>query len=124
MNISIVVAAHARRLFFRRMAISLITPAVYAGMRALAGGKLREAFLAGLPQVLLGLPPPHRVLLWHTLGVLRRVTDCEDVNRMSSDAVARIFAAGVLPASALGGDPQQATMADIQEANDVRRLRA
>jgi hypothetical protein len=115
--------ARLARLFLRRMTVSLITPSVYAGMRALASAslKVRESFLSGLPQVLLGLPAPHRMLLWHTLGVLRRVTDCEDVNRMSSDAVARIFAAGVLPASALLD--AQTTMADIQEANDVRAER-
>lgn len=99
------------------MSIPLITSDVYTSMRSLASESNmgREEFLAGLPQALVSLPPPHRVLLRHTLRVLQRVTECGDVNRMSTDAVARIFSAGVLPVAELDSTR---SLSDMQDDND------
>ena len=103
------------------MTIPLITTEAYTNMRQLAKDckKNRSKFLAGLPRMLLDLPPPHRVLLQHTLRVLRRVTEFADVNRMSTENVARIFAAGMLPTATVDyAGATGASMMEMQEDSD------
>ena len=92
------IVASCYKLFFRRMTVPLVTPDVYERLSFVAKGRKRPEFVSALPELLLLLPTPHRVLLHHTLVFLRKVVDKVESNRMTSDNIARIFITGVFPA--------------------------
>jgi len=110
------VVASCYKVYFRRMTIRLIPPFIFKQLSKLASGKSKENFVNGIAAVMIQLPPPHTVLLRHTLDLLRRVSEYADVNRMSIDAIARIFVAGLLPAPDFGSNR---SMAEMQEDNDL-----